>query len=66
MSFQTEASKSVAPFTAQEDSMMRVLVPPYLILKDELVRSDANASSAIAREMLVLLSDKNMPSQDRT
>lgn len=58
MSFQTEAIESIAPFTAQEDSMMRVLVPPYLILKDELVRSDANASSAIAREMLVLLSDK--------
>jgi membrane fusion protein, copper/silver efflux system len=58
MSFQSEASESIAPFTAQEDSMMRVLVQPYLTLKDELVRSDTQAASASAKEMLVLLSDK--------
>jgi Cu(I)/Ag(I) efflux system membrane fusion protein len=58
MSYQLEASESIAPFTAQEDSMMSVLVQPYLTLKDELVRSDANAVSATAKEMLVLLSDK--------
>ena len=58
MSFQSEAIESIAPFTAQEDSMMRVLVQPYLTLKDELVRSDTQAASASAKEMLVLLSDK--------
>jgi Cu(I)/Ag(I) efflux system membrane fusion protein len=58
MSYQSEASESIAPFSAQEDSMMRVLVQPYLTLKDELVRSDANAASATVKEMLVLLSDK--------
>ena len=58
MSYQTEASESIAPFTAQEDSMMRALVVPYLKLKDELVRSDANAASAAVTKMLSLLSDK--------
>jgi Cu(I)/Ag(I) efflux system membrane fusion protein len=58
MSYQSEANESIAPFTTQEDSMMSVLVQPYLTLKDELVRSDAKAASATAKEMLVLLSDK--------
>jgi Cu(I)/Ag(I) efflux system membrane fusion protein len=58
MSYQTDASESIAPFTAQEDSIMSVLVLPYLTLKDELVRSDAKASSAAVTKMLSLLSDK--------
>jgi Cu(I)/Ag(I) efflux system membrane fusion protein len=58
MSYQSEASESITPFTAQEDSMMSILVQPYLTLKDELVRSDAKAATATAKEMLVLLSDK--------
>jgi Cu(I)/Ag(I) efflux system membrane fusion protein len=58
MSYQTEASESIATFTAQEDSMMSVLVQPYLTLKDELVRSNAKAASAAATKMLTLLSDK--------
>jgi len=58
MSYQTEASENITPFTAQEDSMMSVLVQPYLILKDELVRSDAKAVSAAVTKMLSLLSDK--------
>ena len=58
MSYQAEADESIAPFSAQEDSMMSVLVQPYLKLKDELVRSDANAASVTSKEMLVLLSDK--------
>ncbi len=58
MSYQAEADESIAPFSAQEDSMMSVLVQPYLTLKDELVRSDANAASVTSKEMLVLLSDK--------
>ena len=58
MSYQSEASESITPFTAQEDSMMSGLVQPYLTLKDELVRSDFQAASATAKEMLVLLSDK--------
>ena len=58
MSYQTEAGESRAPFTAQEDSMMSVLVQPYLTLKDELVRSDVKAASAAVTKMLSLLSDK--------
>jgi Cu(I)/Ag(I) efflux system membrane fusion protein len=58
MSYQAEDEENTESFTAQEDSMMSVLVQPYLILKDELVRSDAKAVSATAKEMLVLLSDK--------
>ena len=58
MSYQTEASESIAPITAQEDSMMSVLIQPYLTLKDELVRSDAKAASAAVTKMLSLLSDK--------
>ena len=58
MSYQTEASESIAPFTAQEDSMMSALIQPYLTLKNELVRSDAKASSAAVTKMLSLLSDK--------
>ena len=58
MSYQTEASESIAPFAAQEDSMMSALIQPYLTLKNELVRSDAKASSAAVTKMLSLLSDK--------
>jgi Cu(I)/Ag(I) efflux system membrane fusion protein len=58
MSYQTEASESIATFTVQEDSMMSVLVQPYLTLKDELVRSDAKAARAVVTTMLSLLSDK--------
>jgi Cu(I)/Ag(I) efflux system membrane fusion protein len=58
MSYQTEASESIAPISAQEDSMMSVLIQPYLTLKDELVRSDAKAASAAVTKMLSLLSDK--------
>ena len=58
MSYQTEASESIAPFTAQEDSMMSALIQPYLTLKDELVRSDTKAASAAVTKMLSLLSDK--------
>jgi len=57
MSYQSEASESITPFTAQEDSMMSILVQPYLTLKDELVRSDAKAASAAVTKMLSLLSD---------
>ena len=58
MSYQTEAIERIAPFTAQEDSMMSALIKPYLTLKDELVRSDAKAASAAVTKMLSLLSDK--------
>ena len=58
MSYQAEDEENTESFSVLDDSMMRALVAPYLKLKDELVRSDAKTSSALAKEMLVLLSDK--------
>jgi Cu(I)/Ag(I) efflux system membrane fusion protein len=58
MSYQSEDEENTESFSVLDDSMMRALVAPYLKLKDELVRSDAKTSSALAKEMLVLLSDK--------
>ncbi len=58
MSYQAEDEENIESFSVLDDSMMRALVAPYLKLKDELVRSDAKTSSALAKEMLVLLSDK--------
>jgi Cu(I)/Ag(I) efflux system membrane fusion protein len=58
MSYQAEGEENTESFSVLDDSMMRALVAPYLKLKDELVRSDAKTSSALAKEMLVLLSDK--------
>jgi Cu(I)/Ag(I) efflux system membrane fusion protein len=58
MSYQAEDEENTESFSVLDDSMMRALVAPYLKLKDELVRSDVKTSSALAKEMLVLLSDK--------
>lgn len=58
MSYQAEDEENTKSFSVLDDSMMRALVAPYLKLKDELVRSDAKTSSALAKAMLVLLSDK--------
>ena len=58
MSYQAEDEENTESFSVLDDSMMSALVAPYLKLKDELVRSDAKTSSALAKEMLVLLSDK--------
>ena len=58
MSYQAEGEENTESFSVLDDSMMRALVAPYLKLKDKLVRSDAKTSSALAKEMLVLLSDK--------
>lgn len=58
MSYQAEDEENTKSFSVLDDSMMRALVAPYLKLKDELVRSDVKTSSALAKEMLVLLSDK--------
>jgi Cu(I)/Ag(I) efflux system membrane fusion protein len=58
MSYQAEGEENTESYSVLDDSMMRALVAPYLKLKDELVRSDAKTSSALAKEMLVLLSDK--------
>ena len=58
MSYQAEDEENTESFSVLDDSMMRALVAPYLKLKDELVRSDAKTSSALAKAMLVLLSDK--------
>ena len=58
MSYKAEDEENTESFSVLDDSMMRALVVPYLKLKDELVRSDVKTSSALAKEMLVLLSDK--------
>ena len=58
MSYQAEDEENIESFSVLDDSMMRALVAPYLKLKDELVRSDAKTSSALAKEMLVFLSEK--------
>lgn len=58
MSYKAEDEENTESFSVLDDSMMRALVAPYLKLKDELVRSDVKTSSALAKEMLVLLSDK--------
>ena len=58
MSYQAEDEENTESISVLDDSMMRALVAPYLKLKDELVLSDAKTSSALAKEMLVFLSEK--------